>query len=168
MRRRAPLAIDLPCPLHECLHQCSRDVIEYRPDQLLEDTTRILITHAELDFAATSGEVREAPPAVEASKRTLDETDAHFYRCPLFIFGGKALAKAVIVDEDRRASHLGVSIKQSGATTPRQESRIVLDTIHQREHLVGAILNQHGTTDFRHGLRARCNDRRAAPGPPLL
>jgi hypothetical protein len=58
--------------------------------------------------------------------------------------------QAAVVDLEARTRDLATALEHARAGAPRQELRIVLDIVDEREHLLGRAWHEDGSGDGRH------------------
>ena len=105
---------------------------------------------AEFDLAGLVTQRLEAPAAVELAKWAVDQ--GHFYqlRRVRAVFGREALFDSTKIDGDGGADDVTFAPEDFGAAAPRQELGIGRHVFHQRVHLRGGVLYQHGFFHQRH------------------
>src|SRR5262245_3392795 len=89
----------------ECVYEAVGDISEHRADQLLEQLARELVGQSQLNLASGIAERREAPDALQVSKRPLNEANLDRARGMMDVFRREVGVHAVIVDVQRSARH---------------------------------------------------------------
>ena len=104
----------------------------------------------ELDLAGSFIQFDKTPAAFKVAEWPVTEPHLDQIRLLPGILGSEALLDVMIVDMHRRFEHVIADPLHFSPAAPGQEVWIILDPIHQREHLPRRIKNQHGFFHYRH------------------
>src|SRR5260370_23214841 len=90
------------------------------------------------------------PSAVELTKRPVAQLDDDTLGSLVTIGGCEVCPYPVIIDVDPRNRRCRSSLEHGRAVAPRQKLGVVLDPLHQIEHLLRAVLDEHRFADAGH------------------